>query len=158
MVRYILRLSADQTGFLCGCLMLCCCFWCCILAVVPEWHQHLSLLSGLLYFFSVGLWVTVFCVIYSMHGDHMSEKTWKNVGELKCGSGKWAEVLKMSGKLKIFSSWSYLSFHSSRHFSANWSLPRASVFDLLPWFCDVTWCLRLAAWAMPRLSRSYNSK
>jgi len=23
--------------------------------------------------------------MYSMHGDHMSEKTWKNVGELK----KW---------------------------------------------------------------------
>jgi len=47
--------------------------------------------------------------MYSMHGDHMSEKTWKNVGELKSGSGKWAEVLKMSGKLsgcgvKIFSS------------------------------------------------------
>jgi len=70
----------------------------------PRMTSALIIAFWVAIFFSVGLWVTVFCVMYSMHGDHMSEKTWKNVGELKSGSGKWAEVLKMSGKLKIFSS------------------------------------------------------
>jgi len=36
-------------------------------------------------FFSVGLWVTVFCVMYSMHGDHMSEKNL----EKRRGVKKW---------------------------------------------------------------------